>query len=143
MHSASRIRAPQVNRDTLSFATKLCHIQYADGSSRDVMKAPKTDTNKFSLPGILQVRRDHGVPTAYCTPDAGRGAPLVSEADNLLRVVYDRRPVPGVWEDFSTVRARVQREWAVAPKRADPLSAQLKAVIQQISPAHAQRLGVL
>ncbi len=130
-----------MNRDTLSFATKLCHIKYADGSARDVMKAPKTDVNKFSLPGILQVRRDGCVPTAYCVPDAGRGAPLVSDADNLLRVVYDRRPVPGVWEEFAAVRARVQREWAAAPKRADPLSAQLKGVIKQISPAHAQQLG--
>ena len=107
------------------------------------MKAPKTDVNKFSLPGILQVRRDAGVPTAYCVPDAGRGTPLVRDEDNLLRVVYDRRPVPGVWDDFSTVRARVQREWSATPKRADPLSAQLKAVIKELSPAHAQTLGIV
>jgi hypothetical protein len=104
------------------------------------MKAPKTDVNKFSLPGILQVRRDGGVPTAYCVPDAGRGAPLVSEEDNLLRVVYDRHPVPNVWDDFSCVRARVAAEWDAAPKRADPLSAQLKRVIADISPEHAKPL---
>jgi nicotinamide phosphoribosyltransferase len=133
---------PQVNRDTLSFATKLCHIEYADGSTRDVMKAPKTDVNKFSLPGILQVRRDGGVPTVYCTPDAGRGAPLVSDAENLLRVVYDLRPVPDAWDDFSCVRARVKAQWDATPKRADPLSAQLKQRIKQLSPAHAQQLGI-
>lgn len=129
-----------MNRDTLSFATKLSHIQYADGSARDVMKAPKTDANKFSLPGILQVRRDKGVPTAYCTPDAGRGTPLVKAEENLLRVVYDLRPVPGVWDDFATVRGRVQREWDAAPKRADPLSPQLKAVIAELAPLHATKL---
>lgn len=131
-----------MNRDTLSFATKLSHIQYADGRSRDVMKAPKTDASKFSLPGILQVRRDNGVPTAYCIPDAGRGAPLVKAEENMLRMVYDLGPVPGVWEDFATVRARVQREWDAAPKRADPLSPQLKEVIKTLAPMQASKLGV-
>lgn len=134
--------APQVNRDTLSFATKLCHIEYADGSRRDVMKAPKTDASKFSLPGILQVRRDEGIPTVYCVPDCGRGPPLVSPRDDLLRVVYDHRPVENAWngDDFSTVRARVAAEWAALPKHADPLSEQLKDVVAQLSPAHAQQL---
>jgi hypothetical protein len=36
----------QVNRDTMSFATKLSHIVYADGTARDVMKTPKTDMGK-------------------------------------------------------------------------------------------------
>jgi nicotinamide phosphoribosyltransferase len=139
--AARRGTRAQVNRDTLSFATKLCHIQYADGSTRDVMKAPKTDVNKFSLPGILQVRRDNGVPTAYCVPDAGRGAPVVSPEDNMLRVVYDRRPVPGVWDDFACVRARVKAEWDAAPKRASPLSAQLQTVISGLSPEHAKQLA--
>jgi hypothetical protein len=35
----------------MSFATKLCHMVYADGARRDVMKYPKTDSSKFSLPG--------------------------------------------------------------------------------------------
>ena len=41
----------KVNRDTMSFATKLSHIVYADGSRRDIMKAPSSDTSKASLPG--------------------------------------------------------------------------------------------
>jgi hypothetical protein len=36
----------QVNRDTMSFATKLSHIVFQDGTQRDVMKTPKTDTGK-------------------------------------------------------------------------------------------------
>ncbi len=39
----------------MSFATKLSHIEYADGTARDIMKAPKTDSSKFSLPGVLEV----------------------------------------------------------------------------------------
>lgn len=35
----------------MSFATKLCRIVYADGRARDVMKHPKTDSSKISLPG--------------------------------------------------------------------------------------------
>ena len=30
----------QVNRDTMSFATKLGFIEYADGTTRDIMKVP-------------------------------------------------------------------------------------------------------
>ena len=84
----------KVNRDTMSFATKLCHIDYANGESADIMKAPLTDSGKYSLPGILQVKRVGGVPTAFNIPDDGRGQPEVAPADNLLRVVYDKGPVP-------------------------------------------------
>ncbi len=45
----------KVNRDTMSFATKLNKIVYADGRARNVMKMPKTGKEKFSLPGELSV----------------------------------------------------------------------------------------
>lgn len=46
----------KVNRDTMSFATKLSHIHLqGQPAGRDLMKAPKTDLGKFSLPGLLQV----------------------------------------------------------------------------------------
>lgn len=130
----------KVNRDTLSFATKLCHLQYKDGTTRDIMKAPKTDSNKLSLPGILQVRREGGIPTVYSIPDAGRGSPLVAPHENLLRVVYDKRPIPGVWDDFSKVRDRVGAEWSALPKRGQPISSQLRDRIRELSPAHAHGL---
>jgi len=128
----------KVNRDTMSFATKLCHIQLADGTERDVMKAPKTDVHKISLPGVLQVRREAGVPTVYSLPPPGAGEPPVASGDNLLRLVYDRRPLPGVWEDFSAVRARLRAEWAATPLRADPISAQLKRRVAELAPRHAE-----
>ena len=43
------------NRDTMSFATKLNFIEYATGEIKHVMKAPKTDSGKISLPGELAV----------------------------------------------------------------------------------------
>jgi hypothetical protein len=49
----------RVNRDTMSFATKLASITYKGaGQESEVMKMPTTDSGKFSLPGVLQVRRE-------------------------------------------------------------------------------------
>ena len=113
----------KVNRDTMSFATKLSCIHYADTDDNDnganttttttngannnggkdnngaavkknrgvhdIMKMPTTDSGKFSLPGVLQVRRVKGVPTVFpaeYTPDLTRGE--VDSAENLLQVIY-------------------------------------------------------
>mmetsp|Transcript_35825 Transcript_35825/g.60367 ORF Transcript_35825/g.60367 Transcript_35825/m.60367 type:complete len:518 (-) Transcript_35825:704-2257(-) len=129
----------KVNRDTMQFATKLSHIRHkGEEVGRDVMKAPRTDVGKFSLPGILQVRREaNGVCTVYATPEQGAGTPLVSDAENEMRVVYDNGPLKeSPWDDFDTVRQRVEREWKeLAPnKNADPLSSQIKERIKQMRP---------
>lgn len=78
----------KVNRDTMSFATKLSHIVYADGTAADIMKAPAKDSSKASLPGALAVKRVNGTPTAF-PADSDEVAP----ADDLLQTVYDCRPV--------------------------------------------------
>jgi len=94
-------------RDTMSFATKLCHAIYADGKERDVMKTPKSSTSKTSLPGKVCVVRENGVPTVYPKDDpAAKGLP------SIMKVVYNKRPVPGAFDDFDTVKARVEKEWA-------------------------------
>ena len=72
----------------MSFATKLSHIEYADGTKADVMKLPKSDLNKFSLPGIMAVKMVEGVPTAF--PAEGGH---VKPEDNMLHVVWDNGPV--------------------------------------------------
>lgn len=52
----------KVNRDTMQFATKLCHITYVDGTVRNVMKNPKNAMSKRSLPGELAViQTENGV----------------------------------------------------------------------------------
>lgn len=43
----------KLNRDTMSFATKLNSITYASGEQRDIMKTPRNDNSKISLPGKL------------------------------------------------------------------------------------------
>ncbi|GAB4816246.1 hypothetical protein N2152v2_003292 [Parachlorella kessleri] len=110
----------RLNRDTLNFATKLSHLTYKDGSAVDVLKAPKTDPGKGSLPGVLAVKRVAGVPTVFAAEE-------VAPEDNLLEVVYDKGPVQVEWEDFDTLRQRVQREWEALPPTADVVSPGLKA----------------
>lgn len=107
----------KVNRDTMSFATKLSYIVYADGTDREVMKRPKTDGGKLSLPGILKVRRDGGkLIVEPRTPDEKYDA-----ATNELRVVYDHGPVAGAFDDFSTVKQRVAEQWKQCPRVFDPI----------------------
>ena len=119
----------KVNRDTMSFATKLCHIRYADGSERDVMKAPKTDSGKVSLPGVLSVRRVNGLPQVFPAA-SGSG----SATQEMLRVVYDKGPVAAVWDAFDTVKSRAASEWARLPKRAEALSLEIKARMRALFP---------
>ncbi len=119
----------KVNRDTMSFATKLCFIEYADGTKRDVMKTPKTDSGKFSLPGKLQVLRTAGVPTAFPTPASWEDKTIET---NLFEVVYDCGPVDVKWESFEQVRARLEGEWKKLPEEADAISEQLLLKAQTI-----------
>lgn len=42
----------KINRDTMSFATKLSHVTYADGTQADIMKSPTGDASKISYPGV-------------------------------------------------------------------------------------------
>lgn len=114
----------KVNRDTMSFATKLCRITYADGQERNVMKAPKTDPSKVSLPGELAVKysEDH---LPMVVPKSS-----VAPADNAMRVVYDCGPVEGFqWDSFDAVRARLNAQWSRLPRNADVVSDELKALI--------------
>ncbi|KAG0215275.1 hypothetical protein BGX28_000494 [Mortierella sp. GBA30] len=154
----------KMNRDTMSFATKLCHIVYQDGTKRDVMKHPKTDADKISLPGILDViRNEQGIPMVY--PRAEDGVP---HKDNILKVVYDHGKVPlsatattspifasssspspsdtsrilsspeslHAWPKFSEIKTRVQNEWERLPKIFDPISQELRDKIAIVLATH-------
>jgi len=110
----------RLNRDTMSFAVKLSHIAYKDDGPRDIMKAPKGDPGKESLPGVLAVKRVNGVPTVFPAEE-------VTAEENLLKIVYDCGPVEGlVWEEFDAVRERLAKEWMALPKTADVVSSSLR-----------------
>jgi nicotinic acid phosphoribosyltransferase len=125
-----------VNRDTMSFATKLNHITYLDGVERDVMKAPKTDEGKFSLPGILKViSNENGIPVVYPVQ-----AKVKDESKNVLKVVYDKGPVKDlVWDDFTTVKNRLNEQWKSHPKQFDSLSKEMRDLIEQTRKEQLQR----
>ncbi|KAG9288193.1 hypothetical protein G9A89_020499 [Geosiphon pyriformis] len=112
----------KVNRDTMSFATKLSSLTYADGTKRDIMKTPKSDLNKFSLPGELGVRRNAaGIPIVYPIE-------TIHTSENLLKVVYDHGKV-SKWDDFNTIRQRVAQEWPSIPQNYDNISPELRLKI--------------
>jgi len=113
----------KVNRDTMSFATKLCHIVEEDGTTRDVMKKPKTDSGKISLPGILGVKLVNSVPTVYPKE-------YVSEEEEMLKIVYDCGPIENVWnKSFSKLRGEVDRNWNKLPSHHNPISKELQKKI--------------
>eukprot|EP01080_Neovahlkampfia_damariscottae_P003703 gene3703-6592_t len=115
----------KLNRDTMSFATKLCYIQYADGSERDVMKMPLTDLTKFSLPGLLKVEKDkNGVPQVHVGSEKDVGS-----KNNMLEVVYDKKPVGYKFECFDDVRKRVETEWKSIPKQFNAIGDDLQKKI--------------
>ncbi|KAJ3356109.1 hypothetical protein GGF32_001690 [Allomyces javanicus] len=121
----------KVHRDTMSFATKLSYVKLADGTERDVMKVPKTDSAKTSLPGRLAVVPAHnGLPVVV-----PHDHPDVDVRGNLMQVVFDgtdpaRRHV--AWDSFSEVRKRVEEQWARAPPIWDPVSAALATKVHDL-----------
>jgi len=120
----------KVNRDTMSMATKLNFIEYKDGVRRNVMKMPKGDVGKFSLPGILAVERDaDGIPRTLPAE--------VAQGESVMKVVFDHGPVAGAFDNFSVVRERLQREWRSAlsddgiPVEGDTLTPELRNKIEK------------
>jgi nicotinamide phosphoribosyltransferase len=125
----------RLHRDTMSFATKLSCVEMKNGDLRHVMKTPKTERSKFSLPGEFEIRRNTGgVPIVYAKSWSADPTAGVEASENLLRPVYDRRPldVP-VWDDFQTIRHRISTEWSSLPRNAEILSDTLKEKIRKIS----------
>lgn len=118
----------KMNRDSMSFATKLSSIVYADGTKRDIMKMPKMDSQKRSLPGELSVLRDSktGVPKVYPKKEGDENDP-----NNMLKVVYNYGKKLE-WEKFDTVRSRVETEWRKLPETADVISKELSEKIEKV-----------
>lgn len=117
----------RVHRDLLSMATKLSHITYADGTPRDLMKSPKTDTGKYSLPGRLEVRKIKGALTTYPNPTLeGKIIP------NELEVVYECGPVSHHYKSFDQIRSYLEKSWKESPTHHDAISIALKEKIEKV-----------
>jgi len=130
----------KVNRDTMAFATKLSFIEYKDGTERIVMKVPKTDGGKCSLPGIMQVKNNaEGVPVVHPVDPADAAAGKHHTDDNLLKVIYNKGPVGYKWETFDQVRERVESQWHKLPEKFDPISPEL----HKLAAATAERVRTM
>jgi nicotinic acid phosphoribosyltransferase len=168
----------RVNRDTLSFATKLsCTVtkideknqhnfgndhggyQFDDYFVRPVMKLPATDSGKISLPGRLRVIRDPNGEGLLVKPDlnvlptdlfrvendpneekldAKKAEKIIYKNQNSdnekneLVVVYDcGRPISYVWDDFDTIKLRVETQWAATKKLHNVISPELQVEIDK------------
>jgi len=119
----------KVNRDTMSFATKLCYIKEHTGKTRDVMKTPKSGKGKTSLPGELFVAREGpGEPIKVYDKNDNQTAKLVS----AMKIVYDNGPIAGAFDDLQTIRERVNHEWAHTACCGNPISKGLAEKIEKI-----------
>ena len=118
----------KVNRDTMSFATKLSHITDIDGMERDIIKTPKTDDGKTSHPGKLFVGRlnEDSPPIVFASEEDHSGY------TDCMRVVYDRRPVEKSKESFNIIKDRVTKEWKNTSSNGDPISPNLKKKTRSI-----------
>lgn len=102
----------KVNRDTMSFATKLCFIVWTNGEKTEVWKHPKTDTSKVSFPGLTQVNwvgkgdgTNAGSLKTFALPDHHWEDCRV-EIDEL-QTTYDCGPVEHHWLSFDLTRANL------------------------------------
>jgi nicotinamide phosphoribosyltransferase len=145
----------KVNRDTMSFATKLSYTK-AHGIEYDSMKCPAGDESKWSLPGKLIVAREiteydsnpimsdrlptkFGPHTVYTEGEASllrRNRTHI----NSMEVIYDGNKPPDPAsadqiqkfhnETFNDVRKRLNQEWNENKAQDhDPISAGLKSKI--------------
>ena len=122
----------KVNRDTMSFATKLCQIHYKESKEAvDIMKMPKTDSAKNSLPGELCVYKNPAsIPIVY-----PKESELEVAADKtniqFMSPVYDHGKICRKWQTFDEIRERAEREWNSMPKHANVISQSLQKKIDR------------
>ena len=120
----------RVNRDTMSFATKLSHAVYNINDERkiiDVMKKPKTDVTKNSYPGIISVVRDDRTGAIQVLPRHDKQ----TVANNMLKVVYDNGPIKRKLLSFDELKQKVEREWSLCPLTQNVVSAELQLKTDQ------------
>ena len=107
----------KLDRDTLSFATKLCYVEFVDDdgkrTSRNVMKAPHGVPEKWSSPGLMKVVHSNLVHhTVIPADEFGKIEGFVGMQDSM-KTVYDngRLDESYMTEDFLAIRKRVSTEW--------------------------------
>ena len=110
----------KLDRDTCSYAMKLSERIDLDGTVVPIMKAPKTDMSKASLPGNFTVANSKYGPRVYPQIQGWTDYP------DLLRVIYDCKPLDLEKDTFDTIRNRVETQWnSLSPYNDSPLSLEM------------------
>lgn len=152
----------KVNRDTMSFATKLSYTKRGD-VEYDAMKCPSGEEKKWSLPGKLAVLRRVISRNPYDNTPTELGPHMVyteEDADalnsdrthvNSMKVIYDGTADPHVSmhvdskklfeETFDDVRKRLNQEWNENHALDyDPISPKLKTKSRQTNKIIVNRI---
>lgn len=117
----------KVDRDTMSFATKLSYREDLEGLPHYIAKLPKTDPSKASLPGYFRICSDaSGLPTIYPKIDD------TEMPEDILKTVYDHGPVLYIFDDFDTIRKRASEQWSSRPLKHNPISPELKKLMERV-----------
>ena len=75
-----------------------------------------------------------GLPVVYPAGDGTQPVP-----NNLLQVVYDHRPCVEKWDDFETIRKRVNEQWAKSPPIFDAVSQEMRDLTAQTRALQLER----
>ena len=118
----------KVNRDTMSFATKLCYMKDDNDIEIAVMKCPKGEAEKTSLGGKMVVLHEiNGSgkmigPHFVCTEDAANEYLKLGKHKKSMQVIYDGTDTSGASaadikafnsEMFDAIKKRVEEQWAL------------------------------
>ena len=108
---------------------------------RDLIKFPKTDSGKISLPGEFAVAPESPASPLLVYPlESIEGQEILKSGKNELKIVYDCGPVPNMtWDTFECVRQRLQTRWSCLPPLADPLSSALHEKISRCKQEQCDR----
>ena len=152
----------KVDRDTMSFATKLSYTRDKLGNEIESMKCPEGIPDKWSLPGKVLVLQE-----ILDTEDPPKLGPHVvyTEEDGLLllekkthknsmRVVYDgsgtadpaaialakKDAAEFYAETFDQVRERLEREWEANTPGPDTINEGLRKKQLKVKESHSERI---
>lgn len=117
----------KLNRDTLSMATKLCHITYNTGAKQDILKRPSDDKGKYSLPGIMKVIKEDAILKVYPEETSVKG-----HGTNELKVVYDKKPLDIQWPTFDELKNKINNLFKNVPAHGDAVSTQMYHKIAEL-----------
>lgn len=111
---------------------KLSPIVLKDGTVVDKMKHPKTDLNKFSLPGkLVPVEYKDGKVEVLPEETSITHSEDKQEMWDIIWLPYGQNKYH-YFDSFDEIRNKLNAEWAIRPKQCDVISPALRKKIQTL-----------